>query len=218
MEWHIITMITSYSIIPAFIAALFKYQAVKERYLPFLFLLGVGLLNEIISTLLISIGEQTLLNSRIYILLEMFLLLCQFAWWGLFKRRKAILYLISSVLVIIWFIESRSTEPIHSFLPVFRIITAFVLIVLSLRYIFSLMVYKEAPLKQEASFLIAIGSCCYFLPVLITEIFISEMSALSDAFKGTLFRTIGLFNIITNLIYLRAVLWITPKSFFISAS
>jgi hypothetical protein len=215
---YTLNLVLSYSIVPAFVAALFKYQKVKPVYFPILCCLGLAVLNEVVSSIVINAGYSNALNCNIYYLLEALLLTLQFKSWGFFSGRKRVYYLLLCLLITVWLIENRSVNLLSSFLPYFRMLTGFIVISMSLMHLFHLMVYTRKPISREPDYLFCFGFCVYFLCVLLTEVFITDVAPYSSGFRDLLFRTSIICNVIANTVYLIAILWIPAKPSFTSAS
>lgn len=215
---YTLNLVLSYSIVPAFVAALYKYQKVKPVYFPILCCLGLAVLNEVVSSIVINAGYSNALNCNIYYLLEALLLTLQFKSWGFFSGRKRLYYLLLGLFITVWVIENHSVSLLSSFLPYFRMLTAFIVVSMSLVHLFHLIVYSRKPISREPDYLFCFGFCVYFLSVLVTEAFIADVAPYSSSFQDLLFRTSILCNVIANTVYLIAILWIPGKPSFTSAS
>ena len=75
-------------------------------FFPFLLLLTVGLVNEVISVILIRQGRQNVFNYNLYGLVEALLLAWQFLKWGLFKGARRLYYSLQVLFVSLWMAES----------------------------------------------------------------------------------------------------------------
>src|SRR5947209_8534129 len=69
-----LTEISSYSILVPAVIALIRFKEIQTKYRPFLFLIWIGTINEVISNILIWKGHYTILNNDIYYLVEALML------------------------------------------------------------------------------------------------------------------------------------------------
>src|SRR6516165_7813403 len=129
----IINFVISQSIWIPIIIGLVRFKIIKSEYLPFFWLLVVGLITEFISFLLIryashghSYGSNAV-PTNLFVLAEWLLLAYQFHIWGFLKKRKRFYYLLISLPVFIWIVENIIFGKIDVFSPYFRILYAFLI-------------------------------------------------------------------------------------------
>ncbi|RYY49942.1 MAG: hypothetical protein EOO06_05410 [Chitinophagaceae bacterium] len=207
---YTVTLVLSYSIIPALIAGLVRFRYLKSRYWPIIASFALGSLNEVVSTLVISQGHSNALNNNIFYLFEALLLPIQFGKWGLFNSRRT-LPLLLALFVVGWVWESTQLDIVSSFLCWFRIGSAAAFIFMSIVYVLKLIGGCSNPLLKEPGFVFCFGFCLYYLCILLTEFFLYDAAAYSLAFRDLLFRTLSFCNVIANFIYLTALLWVPRK-------
>src|SRR5450432_665282 len=109
---HLVLVIFSYSILLAAVIGYFRYSKIPAGDRPFLFLIWIGLINEIVSEMTTAVFKNTAFNSNIYVLIES-LLYCQlFLNWGSFKRNLNLFWATIVFLVVTWIYDNLFAHSI----------------------------------------------------------------------------------------------------------
>jgi hypothetical protein len=201
----------SYSIVPAALVAILKLRMGDPVYSPILICILVGLLNEIISTIVISNDYSNAANNNIFHLLETNLILFQFKKWKLFSGNRLLFIIILVTLGLLWLWENRSLAQLNLFEPFFRCLSAFIIVTMSIVVINKLIITHEGRILDSPSFLFCSAFILYFCSVIVIEIFLYFIPGLSVGLRDAVFKAGITANVITNLIYLIAILWIRRK-------
>lgn len=210
MEYPIV-VIMSYSILPAAVAGIIKFRQAEASYNPIILLFLIGLINEIVSSLLIYYGYSNAVNSNIFLLFEVLLILWQFKCWGLYDEYSVLVPYIIIALMLCWLIIYRKPEHLLIFLPLFRYVAAGLIVIMSMLMIIKLTITYNGPLLKSSIFLFCTGFCVYFSTAVLMEVFLQMDSQLSESLKVEIFKAGSIVNAVCNLIYLIAVLWIPMK-------
>ena|ERR1051325_7676553 len=127
--------IFSFSIVIAALISWIRLKKINPAYYPFILLIWIGLLNELISYFIIRDGHSTAFNNNIYSLLESLLILLQFERWGLFNRSKYLFVALLTSLPLFWVIETFFVKGIDQFITYFRIYYSFLVVLMSINII-----------------------------------------------------------------------------------
>ena len=210
MDYSIV-MIMSYSILPAALAGIIKLRQVDADYHPILLLLLLGLANEILSSLLIYNGYSNAVNTNIFLLLEVLLILWQFKCWGLYDEYVYLIKYIGLALVLCWFFVFWKNGNLFLFLPLFRYVASALIVIMSMLMIIKLTITYNGKLLRCSMFLFCTSFCIYFSTAVLVEVFLQMKAEISGEFKDAVFKSGSIVNVICNLIYLIAVLWMPKK-------
>ncbi len=213
---YAIVVIMSFSILPASLAGILKFRQVEAIYYPILILLAFGLDNEMLSSFLIFNGYSNAVNSNIFLLIEVIFILWQFKCWGLYDEYSVLVPYIMIALVLCWLFIYRKPEHLLVFLPLFRYLASGLIVIMSMLMIIKLAITYNGPLLKFSIFLFSMGFCVYFSTCVLVEVLLQMDSTLSGELKDKIFRIGSIVNVICNLIYLIAVLWMPMKPRYIT--
>jgi hypothetical protein len=208
---YTLMVILSYSILPAAVAAIFRFKYVAKEYYPIMLCIGIGLGNEVISTVLISHSYSNAMNSNLYSLAEALLILVQFRRWGLFFQHHSGFYAIGLCFCVFWGIENRSLHYFNSFLPYFKSFLSVCIVIMAIIEINKLIISYPGTLFKAPGFLICTGFCLFFTTSMLLEIFLFYGLTNTCVFRDMLFKSACIVNVVTNFLYLIAILWMPPK-------
>lgn len=212
---YIWIIILSYSIVPAVIAGIVLYRKTDKRFKPIIYLMWLGLINEIISTVVIAKGWGNALNCNVYILAESLLLCWQFKRWGLFEKRRGLLIVMILFAVVIWLWEYFIYSNLYVFGSYFRIFNALLVIVMSSIMASRLIHSYNGHLYKHAIFIFCAGFIFYYAVTLLVEIFMLYGELGTVAFRHLVFSCSAFINCFVNLIYFIAILCIPRRAHYI---
>jgi hypothetical protein len=202
-------LVSQLVIIPLAIG-LIRFNRTVASFQPFLLLLSLAFLSETIGFICIRVlHTSNAVPLNLYGLAESIVIVYQFFVWGTLKRKRLLFIGLLSGLGGIWITENIIFNRIETFSPYFRVIYAFVTVLLSINEINYLIVKDNKSLFRNARFLVCMGFIIIFIYQIIYEasMFIGSDTVLS-------LRIIFMFNYINafvNLIYAIAVLCIPVK-------
>ena len=200
-------------IVPALLA-LIRYKHIHPVYLPFLILIWVAFFNETISVTLVSLHFYNIINNSIYYLLESILILWQFNRWNLFRQHKKFFNALVVIFLILWFINCIFISHFKAFPSYFSIVYSFVIVLMSVNMLNSLLIRENQQLFRNPVFLICIGFIIFFTYNTLVEIFWLYGLASSKSFRLYIFNILSYINLLSNLIYALAILWMPRKQEF----
>jgi hypothetical protein len=212
MHWsYTVTIILSLSIFIAGIIGIFRFSQIESMYRPFIYLIWIGCVSEVLSIYFAYRYHNNLAIQTIYALLESLLLLWFFTKLGVFKNHKKFVYLFGTVFVISWAIDnfwSGAFGSRYSFY--FDTIYALFIVLLSIRAVNNLL-FTEKELLKNPTFLICIGLIIFFTYQIIQRMF--GLYGLKDSmeFRRSVQGLLMVINCLTNLVYALAVLWMRKR-------
>lgn len=204
------TNISAFSVLVAGIIGLIRFKTIGRSFYPFLFLIWLAALNEILSFILSSSGRYTPVNNNVYVLLEALLITHFFKWQGLFKQHVLVYYSIIALLVFSWCLEAVMVN-LTSDLSYFRIIGSYVIILMSIITLNRLVVSGEPGLLKNPRFLIALSFLFYFLYKALVEPFYLYQLAPSGPLTTLVIMIHNANNLLSNLTFALALLWMPRK-------
>ena len=214
MNLFYLSAILSSSILIGGIIALFRFKHIRKIYRPFIYLIWVGSINEILNYFLITNGHDNIVNSIIYGLCESLLLIWFFRNLKMFKGKQPVYHLLISVFVSFWIVESFFSKDFGSrFNSVFSIIYAFSIVLLSITAINKLL-FEEKEILKHPTFLITGGMLIYFTYKIVVEMFWLYGLKESRSFRINVLVILMFINFLCNLIYALAIVWMRRKQAF----
>lgn len=176
---------------------------------PFIGLLWLGLLNEILSFFLSFTIKSNMMNSNIYVLLEYALIIYQFRRWDNLTAGAGAFFVAAGLAV--WVADNFFINSIHSRSSISRIGYSFIIILFSINEINRLIVFERRSLLKNPVFLICFTFLVYYSYKAFAEVFIAFNLSLSREVYAHIALTVTVINFISNILYTIAVLCIPPK-------
>lgn len=204
----------SYTIGIAGIVGAIRFKSILKVYRPFIYLVWFATFNELLSTVLIYAFRNNAVSSNIYVLIESLLFIWFFYCIGKLQHRLVIYILLVILFISIWILDNFWMYTIYTTNSLFRVAYAFVLVLLSIDQINFVLIHEKGNLLKNARFLICAGTIIFYSFKTIFELFYMFKIKMSDSFYNHLFLILVFVNLITNLIYSLAVLWIPTKQKF----
>jgi len=194
------------------ITGIVRYRSIRENYRPFVWLILVAALTELLSRLSIKLFHSNAVVSNIYCLAECMLILYQFYRWRFNAKRRNWYWAIPALLAMIWITENLFFMRIGQFGPVFRVSYAFVIVMLSINEINYLITHENRGLLKNARFIICIGFIIFFLYQMLFEGSLYISAVQKNAVISNKIISIAIYiNVLTNIIFGVAMLLI-PKN------
>jgi hypothetical protein len=156
-------------------------------------------------------------NSNIYSLFEGLLIVWQFERWKLFSYKR-LFYLLLVIIAACWYAEVFIISSIHRFSSYFIITSSFITVMLSISMMNKILIDQEPPLQLNPVFLICICFIALYTYNALLEIFWIYGLGSSSSFRLYIYRIFYFINLLTNLTYALALLWIPKKREFIVLS
>ena len=208
---ELLVLITSFSITIPSIIGWIRFKKINPAYYPFVICIWIGLLNEILSYIVIHTENSNAINSNIYVLIESLLFTWQFKKLGIFDRAKPMFTLLVVFFIMIWVIENFIISRITYFSSYFRIVYSFALSLMSINQVNSLIMKEKKQILMNSIFLICIAFILYYIYKVLVEAFWVYGLNNSRDFRNNVYLILAYINLICNLIYALAVLWMPKK-------
>jgi hypothetical protein len=213
-----VNAVFSLSIAIAAIIGWARFKRTDPAFLPFLILLWTGLSNEIFSLVIMYKGFTNVYNYNLYTLAEALLITWQFERWKLFAGKKWLYYLLQFAYPAGWLAELLLTDRQHLFTSYFIIGHAILIVLMSVSMNNKLLFKITHSLFKEPVFLICAGFTLYFVYALLVEAFWMYGLNQSRFFRLRIYEILAYVNLITNLIFAFATLWMPLKRQYILQS
>lgn len=214
MDYYTIQVLSMFIIFPA-IAGLVRFKKVSPVFYPFLYIIWFGFINDVYSNVIVELGYYTILNYNINILIQSFLLLWLFRKWHLFGQSSKLYYCVFIFYGLLWALEtifiSRLLLAYNSY---FRITYSFITVLMSVSVINYLLVKETRLLIKNSIFIICCAFILFYSLAAVSEVFFVYGLQLSNSFMSYVNRIIVITNLLCNLIYTLAILWMPKREAF----
>ncbi|RXK60673.1 hypothetical protein ESA94_09420 [Lacibacter luteus] len=188
-----------------------RIRKTDPAFLPFLFLLWLGFLHELVSLLLVTSGYSNALTYNVFTLLEVFLICLQFYKWGLFEGKQRQFYFLLLFFGFAWLMEFAYRSSLYIYFSYCIILYATFIVFMAINLLCDVMFSEPGPLLYETKFLVCMGFIVYFTYTILVEVFWFYGLNKSTAFRLRIYELLGYINLFTNLVYAFATLWIPLK-------
>ena len=217
MDYTISVVLSFLIAVPAVIGCI-RLKNIDATWCPFVFCLVAGLLNEIISFVLITSGRPNTIVYSIYGYVESALLIWQFALWR--NNGKATVYWLLFFCITVFRVVSFNGvldggPALDSY---FIISYSFIIVVLGVNRMNKLIVATKDYLLKNPAFLICIGLVMFYSYSIMVEIFWLYGLDASASFSARVYDILAFINLTVNFIFTLAVIWIPNKQKFILQS
>lgn len=209
----ILQLVSSSSrLIPSIVALLM----LKKTTIPikiFSFILWLGTINELISSVLIyKFSITPMYNINIYVLIESVLLLIFFERLRVFNNNKQLFFLLISLFIITWGAEMFLVSNLSVFSEYFITFYSIVIALVALKHINSLIKYEQVSLLRSPSFIICIGVIIFYTYSTFVQVYFLKPLKIESNLKYKIYDILLYINIIANLIFTFGYVVIKQKS------
>lgn len=209
MNLYLLASISAFSIVLPATMAVIRYRHIHQRYLPFLCILIIGLLNESLSFILIRLYRTNLVNSNIYTLIEYLGYL-----WFFFRIQQPTnrwIWGAGTLGILIWILDNGYWNSITTSNSIFRIFSSLVVIWLSIDKVTQLTWNEAADRYKKTDLLLCFSLFAYFTFRGFIHVFKQFSFEHQVEFYIHLWSLLSILNILVNCSFFIAILWI-PKS------
>lgn len=214
MSSYIIATICSHSAaIPAILGVIRQHQDMRT-YRPFFIFLLLGWLNEIVSTIVIHYGMSNAVNSNIYVLAEFLCILLLFRNWGTSPKRFTVYRIVAIMITSFWIADNIVVNSITETNAVYRLCYSLVLVFFSVDQINHVVFMERTEILRNSKFIICSGFLLFFTFKALMESFYVFELGLSIKFHQRFMMVMVIVNVLVNLIYSIAILWMPRKQNF----
>lgn len=210
MDFYL-SVISGYSLLIPGVISIFRLNVMSDAYYPFILFIFLGCLNEAVSIFMATNGFHTIINSNVYVLLACILLIQFFKMNKLFKYRSPFYITILTLSIIIWIFESFIMRNINEISSYFRIYYSFLIVILSITTINKIIISETGDLVGNSLFLICVCFICYYTLKVLIEAFLIYGIKYSNIVLVNIYNILIYVNLIINLLYALAIVWIPRK-------
>jgi hypothetical protein len=219
MDSSTVRFILSLSIGFAVIFGIVRFRRIDPSYYPFLFNCFAALSVEILNRFLNVTGQPYaftfVLNVFSYI--DFFFFLWLFHNWGLFDRKKSTFVTISVVFFVIWVVTNIIFTSFIKNNLYFFILYSFALIFFSVSTFNRMVVHERSSIFKNPKFWICLGIIIFYsFFIVYSSTGVTFMYVPSREFRRGLQAIMVYSNLLVNLLYAVAVIWIPRKKNFTS--
>ncbi len=210
MLYSITASVSLLIVVPAIVGwCRFKYTDVSYR--PLVYLLTMGLINEIVSLYSVFRYGTNTINYNIFILIETHLILWQLGNWDYRGRNSQLYRRLAAVFLIAWLVEWAWRGSIHQFFSFFIIAHALCISLLALTVIEKSFFYLQKRLFNDPVFLACSGFVIYYTYMALLEVLwmFGHSHQFTVARRATAILVI--INFFVNFLYCFSILC-TPRS------
>jgi hypothetical protein len=220
MDATTVRFILSLSIGIAVIIGIVRFRRIDPSYYPFIFDAIAALVIELIHRILMETGHPKLFTFllNIFSYLDFFFFTWLFHNWGLFNRKKATFITIAAVFFLIWVVTNAVFTGFVRDNVYFFMLYSFALIFFSVSTFNKMVVHERTSIYKNPKFWICIGVIIFysFFVVWSSTGISLFMHNTSREFRRGL-QAINVYsNLLVNLLYAVAVIWIPRKKNFTS--
>lgn len=201
----------SFSILIAAAIGWVRYRKIHPTYHPFLYLCWMGLLNECISYFLIYNGYSNAVNGNLFVLGEVFLITWQLRNWSGIHYFKGFYTVFILLCLAFWALEMFLVPAWNQTITGFRIFYSFVIVIMSIECLNKQLSTERGRLLKNPVILICLAFILYFTYTVIVGVFWIYGFGGSAAFRRSMVWILIYINVLCNLIYALAILWMPAK-------
>jgi hypothetical protein len=201
----------SFTIFIAGVIALVRFKKINKIYYPFLYCLWIACFNELLSFILWLYHSTSSVNSNFYILFEALLITVLLKNFKILNKPRHLFHAILVSQILVWMFEILYLGKISATLIFFRVFYSFIIVLMSITYLNVLIGSSRKIKVKNSDFLLCLGFILYFTFKALVHSFWLYGSKSSLGFLLKLFTIMIYINVIANLIYALAVLWMPRK-------
>ena len=193
-----------------FISGLVRWKKIRQMYQPFLILMIIGTVTELLFFFGNPGKEGFGIMLNIFSLVEWGFIISQFYYWRYYSHTRVWYPYIGLVCLVLWIIENFFMHDIMEIGVRFRLASAFLVVTLSINEINYIIINESRELLKNARFLICTGFLIYFLYQLLLEGFIKKTADVNSPTATKIMDLSFFINAFVNVIYGIAI-WTIPK-------
>lgn len=208
-----LTIYFSFSVAIAAVISWVRFKRIAPAFYPFLFLVWLGLANEIVSAIIVYNGSGNAINNNIFSILESLLMLWFFKRQRVFDDQPKLFYIIGAVYLLAWTTE-MCIFSMNTFNSYFIIFYSFITTLCSIHMINRVLLAGSGRLLTNPVFILGLAFIIYFTNSVLLEIFWLYGLNESKEFRVELYHILVYINLGINLVYALAVLWMPARQRF----
>lgn len=213
--YYTATILGFSSVSVAFIISIWRLKLVQDVYLPFVYLIWIAFINELLNTFLYPVfGYYNFINNNLYTLFESTLLLWLFKNLNVFRGRIRLYHFMFGFFVAGWTFEILYRNCFNSSYTFYFNILYYLVVVISAIRVLNELLFTEKVLLRNPTFLICIAVITFFTYAIIHKMFYLFGLSLSMSFLMSIQSILVLINFITNLVFGLAIIFMQKRRAF----
>jgi hypothetical protein len=213
MSLDYVSLLSAFSIVVPFIAAMIRIKVLGRKYRPVVILLTIGLFNEVFSSIVVKYYHNNALNGNLYVLIEYLLIIWQFNRFRVISR--VFRTIIISVGIGIWLTDNFILHSITQNNSLFRMLASLCIVYLSMDKASQLLFFNGPVLFKNTDLLICLGFFAFFTIKTYVEIFNTFTIPVKLEFYEDLWTILAVFNFITNILLTLSIVCFRQKQEYI---
>ncbi len=209
-----LVVIFSFSIIIAATIGWVRFRKINPAYYPFIYCIWLAFLNEILSFIFAQTIRDNSVNNNLYALAESLLIVWQFRNWGIFKNKDNLFYTVLAIFTAGWVTDHFILNHLTTFTYHYRIAYSFVTVLFSVNMINTVIVRERKSLLKNPAFLICTAYVINFTYYVMYMTLYLYSSEINWDFLNKLTGIMPYANLLSNLLFALAVLWIPARQRF----
>ncbi len=209
-----LVVIFSFSIIIAATIGWVRFRKINPAYYPFSYCIWLAFLNEILSFIFAQTIRDNSVNNNLYALAESLLIVWQFRNWGIFKNKDNLFYTVLAIFTAGWVTDHFILNHLTTFTYHYRIAYSFVTVLFSVNMINTVIVRERKSLLKNPAFLICTAYVINFTYYVMYMTLYLYSSEINWDFLNKLTGIMPYANLLSNLLFALAVLWIPARQRF----
>ena len=208
---YYLNVLFSFSVAPGAVIGWVRLKKTDPAFYPFVFLLTAGLVHETLSFFILKSGNGNALSYTIFSLVEVLVICVQFYRWGLFDGKDRLFRAVLVFCAAVWLLDLFILQSPTDFNSYAIILHSFVIVVMSIHMINHLIFMEIVSFIRHPVFLICLGFIIYFTYAILVEMFLLFGLTRSNSFQKHISDILACVNLLTNLMYALAILWMPMK-------
>ena len=210
MSLYYVTLLSAYSIILPFTAAMYRMKAMKGKYTPLLILLSIGFCNEVYSSFAAHYFKTNSLNGNIYVLLEYLMIIWQFI---RLRGNYSMLIIVAliSIGIGVWVVDNLVLHSLKDNNSIFRIVSSLFIVCACMDKANQLLFDSGPVLFKNTDLLLCLGFFSYFTFKTFVEVFNLYEMPVMTSFYADIWSILAVVNFLTNILFSIAIICIQQK-------
>lgn len=200
-------------VVPAFIGVI-RFSKISPVFRPFIYCIWIGLFNELLSLTIIKSGYSNAVNLNIYLLIEALFFTWQFKNWKLLEKNKWLFLFTIGIICLTWLLMNLVIFRITRFNSYFLITYSFILSLMAITLLSRLILIERRSLLKNPIFIICIAFIIYYTFSVLSEAFWIYGLNENKNFRINVATISVITNLIANLLYSLAIIWMPNKQRF----
>lgn len=201
----------NYTAVISVIFSIVRWKSIEKNYVPVVLFMWIALLDEVVSDISIYFFRTNAPNTNVYLLLSTLVIVYQLKVWGAIRLKRGFAYLCVLTFVLLWGYENFIYSSVWNFNSYTAILFYLLIVILSVRTLGQNIASNEKYQINRVVFLICMAFIIKYTSSIIIELFWIYGLTSSSIFLRSVYRLTTYVNLLVNIFYAIAVLWIPKK-------